>query len=93
MKIAIAQTRPVKGDIEANISGHKKLISVAIGEGADAIFFPELSLTGYEPGLANQLAIDADDSRLNVFQDISDKNNITICVGMPTRGTNGILIT
>lgn len=56
MKIAIAQTRPFKGDISANIETHKKLIELAISYKADTIFFPELSVTGYEPELAKDLA-------------------------------------
>lgn len=93
MKICIAQTKPVKGDIAANIAAHKKLIGLAIADSADIIFFPELSITGYEPELAKELAIDPGDSRLDVFQEISDENNIAIAVGMPTKGINGILIT
>ena len=61
MKIAVAQARPVKGDIQANISNHLKLIEQASLEGADAVFFPELSLTGYEPTLAKELAGNQDD--------------------------------
>jgi predicted amidohydrolase len=93
MRIGIAQTRPVKGNIEANIASHTRLVELAIAQGADAVFFPELSIIGYEPTLAGELATDTADSRLDIFQQISDKNNITIAVGLPTRGTNGILIT
>jgi predicted amidohydrolase len=49
MKICAAQTRPVRGDIQTNIDNHKKLIDLAVSNGADIIIFPELSLTGYEP--------------------------------------------
>lgn len=93
MKICVAQTKPIKGDIAGNIAAHKKLIGLSIANGADAIFFPELSITGYEPELAKELATDPGDSRLDVFQEFSDANNITIAVGMPTKGINGILIT
>jgi predicted amidohydrolase len=93
MRIGIAQTRPEKGNVDINIQNHIKLVELAVQKGADALFFPELSITGYEPDLASQLATDAGDKRLDVFQQISDKNNITIGVGMPTRNTNGILIT
>lgn len=93
MRIAVAQTRPVKGDIDINIQQHIKLIRLAIAQGADSIFFPELSITGYEPTLAKELATESADSRLNIFQDLSDSNNITIAIGMPTRAANGILIT
>lgn len=93
MKICIAQTRPVKGDIESNILGHKKLIDIAIENDADVIIFPELSLTGYEPTLAQALAVSLDDRRLNVFQNISDVHKIVIGVGVPTQGHEGTCIT
>ena len=58
MKIAVAQTKPVTGDIDSNIKNHITLATVAADNGADIIIFPELSLTGYEPSLAKQLATD-----------------------------------
>lgn len=93
MKICAAQTRPVTGDIRRNIVNHKRLADLAISNGADAIVFPELSLTGYEPKLAKDLAIDQDDSRLDDFQRISDARQITIGIGVPTRHSAGICIT
>jgi predicted amidohydrolase len=93
MKIGVAQTRPAKGNIDINIEGHIKLVGLAVKKGADTIFFPELSITGYEPGLASELATDINDRRLDIFQQISDKNNITIGIGLPTKKANGILIT
>lgn len=92
MKICVAQTRPVKADILTNIVNHKKLIDLAVAHGADSIIFPELSLTGYEPGLAKELATDQDDNRLNVFQEISDTSQITIGVGVPIKNNTGICI-
>lgn len=92
MKLCVAQTRPVKGDIQANIANHKKLISLAIANGADFIVFPELSITGYEPTLAGELATHLNDSRFNDFQTLSDTGPITIGVGMPLKTTDGITI-
>jgi predicted amidohydrolase len=92
MKISIAQTRPIKGDIPANIENHKRLIDIALTANADAIFFPELSLTGYEPELAKELAADQNDNRLDIFQQISDKNKFIIGIGLPTKVEAGIRI-
>lgn len=92
MKICAAQTRPVKGDIQANIDHHKKLIGLAISSRADIIIFPELSLTGYEPALAKELATDKDDYRFDDFQIISDTKQITIGVGFPLKCDKGIQI-
>ena len=67
MKICVAQTRPVKGDIQSNIDNHKKLIDLAVSFGADKVIFPELSLTGYEPHLAKELATNQDDCRFSML--------------------------
>lgn len=92
MKICIAQTRPVKGDIQSNIANHKKLIHLAISHGAGKVIFPELSLTGYEPHLAKELATDKEDSRFDDFQKISNTRNIMIGVGVPLKNNKGVCI-
>ena len=93
MKICVAQTKPVKGDIETNIENHKKLIALAVSYGADTVIFPELSLTGYEPGLSKELATSQDDNRFDDFQKISDEKKVTIGVGAPLKNQEGISIT
>lgn len=92
MKICAGQTKPFKGDIQRNIEEHKKLINLAAFHGADAIIFPELSLTGYEPTLAKELATTQDDIRFDDFQKISDNRQIAIGVGVPTKNYEGICI-
>ncbi len=92
MKISVAQTRAVKGDVEKNIANHKRFIDHAVTIGADMIIFPELSITGYEPQLANDLATGKDDSRFNDFQRISDTRQITIGIGVPVSTNSGITI-
>lgn len=92
MKICIAQTSPHKGDIAKNIEKHIALLNIAIREQADIVFFPELSLTGYEPTLAAELATTPDDKRLDIFQEISNKNKIVIGVGLPTNANGQLFI-
>ncbi|HLG41411.1 MAG TPA: carbon-nitrogen hydrolase family protein [Chitinophagaceae bacterium] len=92
MKICVAQTKSVRGDVQANITNHQRLIELAVSNGAGIIIFPELSITGYEPELAKELATDQNDSRLDVFQQICDKKQITIGVGMPLKSDPGITI-
>jgi predicted amidohydrolase len=92
MKIGLAQIKPYKGDISQNIDLHLNWIRKAVEEKVDLIVFPELSLTGYEPELAHELAMEAYDPRLNTFQQISDHEGISIALGAPTRAENGILI-
>ena len=92
MKICAAQTKSVKGDVERNIENHKKVIGLAAFDGADMVIFPELSLTGYEPILAKELATDQDDARFDDFQKISDAKLIIIGAGMPTKSRSGVQI-
>jgi predicted amidohydrolase len=92
MKIGIAQTKPVTGDISRNIQHHQNLIDQAAGTGVGILIFPELSLTGYEPTLAHSLAVHIDDNRLNVFQQLSDSHQMIIGAGIPTRHGEQICI-
>ncbi len=92
MKICIAQTQSLRGQVQENIKNHLKIIKSAIQWNIDLIVFPELSITSYEPHLAKELAIELEDIRLNSFQKLSDKNEITIGIGVPTKDYNGIHI-
>ena len=92
MKIAIIQTKPVTGDVESNITDHKRWIGFAAENMCDLIVFPELSLTGYEPKIAQKIAINAKDKRLDIFKKLSDKHQITISAGIPTKTANRIHI-
>ncbi|WP_103867515.1 carbon-nitrogen hydrolase family protein [Aquimarina sp. I32.4] len=92
MKICVAQTIPIKGEITKNIQNHKNLIDLAIQKGADIIIFPELSLTGYEPALADQLSTTQNDKKLDILQDISTAKKIIIGAGLPTQSEAGVCI-
>jgi predicted amidohydrolase len=92
MKIAVAQLQCKKGDIYNNISNHIELIKIAIGNKVDLIVFPELSITSYEPTIVHEINFTYDDKKLNIFQELSDKFNIIIGVGLPLKTNNGINI-
>src|SRR5262245_25865513 len=92
MKICAVQTRPIAGDMQGNIANHKQWIERAVADGAELVIFPELSLTGYEPTLAKELATEQDDVRFDDFQALSDANGITIGIGVPTKNEQGICI-
>lgn len=85
MKLALVQARPVRGDVEANIAAHVRHVTTAAGLGAEFVVFPELSLTGYEPELARERAVDERDPRLAVFRRLSDDLRLIIGIGLPAR--------
>lgn len=89
MNICIAQIQSERGNIQSNIECHKQWIARVITNNADFIFFPELSLTSYEPTLAHTLATAQNDPRLDDFQQLSNLHNIGIGIGMPTRSPSG----
>ncbi len=92
MKIALAQIESITGDITANIQLHLSWTQKAKAENASMIVFPELSLTAYEPKLADELAMDIRDERLNIFQEFADQNDMIVCPGVPVRTEDGVHI-
>lgn len=92
MKICIAQTQSVKGDIQENIGKHRLFIQKAIELEADLIVFPELSLTGYEPDIAKRIATNSNDQMFEPFQELANNHRLTIAIGMPTKDSRGIKI-
>ncbi|PKL79176.1 MAG: carbon-nitrogen hydrolase family protein [Ignavibacteriae bacterium HGW-Ignavibacteriae-4] len=92
MKICLAQIASFKGDIQKNIVKHIVYVKEAIEIRADLICFPELSITGYEPELAESLATTISDNRFDIFQELADSGAITICIGFPLIVENGINI-
>lgn len=92
MKICIAQTKSEKGKVQENIQNHLRIVENAIKSNSELIIFPELSITNYEPDLAKKLATDIENSIFNPFQELSDNNEITIGIGMPTNSTDGVNI-
>ncbi len=92
MKIALIQYRAIKGDIIANVQSHLAWVDKAIQYQADLVVFPELSLSGYEPELAGELATTSADPRLSPLQERADAHQITIAAGLPTRSAEGLHI-
>lgn len=92
MKLAVAQIRSIAGDLPANLAKHVDAVRRAVEFGAELVLFPELSLTGYEPTLAQRLATQANDSRFDRLQTLSDSHAIVICAGTPLVAATGVEI-
>src|SRR5688572_13094415 len=90
IKIAAAQSKPIKNIIAQNIQKSLELIEKA--KGCDAIFFSELSLSGYTIDNAKELAVDINDPIFNSIQQKSIELDMTIGVGVPIKDENGVHI-
>jgi predicted amidohydrolase len=87
--LAAAQTRSVKGAVEANAQRHLDCVLAAAAQGVDLLVFPELSLTGYEPELAAELVLAPDDERLRGLRAASQVHGLTVIVGAPIASDEG----
>jgi predicted amidohydrolase len=81
--IAAAQIASARGDVAANVASHVRAVAAAAAAGVAALVFPELSLTGYEPSLAQQLATTPDDARLTSLRAAARASGMTIVAGAP----------
>ncbi|WP_416423348.1 carbon-nitrogen hydrolase family protein [Pseudomonas sp. App30] len=85
--IAAAQACAVAGDLAANIAHHLRFMDLAAAHGVQFLLFPELSLTGYEPTLAAELALAPDAPVLQPLRDRARQLAMTTVVGLPLRET------
>ncbi|KFF42937.1 carbon-nitrogen hydrolase [Pseudomonas sp. BRG-100] len=85
LTLAAAQTLSIAGDVEANIARHRVFMQAAAEQGVQLLVFPELSLTGYEPTLAADLAIAPDAPVLAPLREMARELQLTAVVGMPIR--------
>ncbi|MEI7076375.1 carbon-nitrogen hydrolase family protein [Pectobacterium versatile] len=93
MKICIAQIASVAGHVDENVKRHQDMIITAAQNAVDIIVFPELSLSGYEPSLAEGLALPSEEIKFDAFQSMSDECHISIALGYPVKFSDGIKIT
>ncbi len=89
-KLRIAQIDCTLANFDKNLAQHCALIEEAIAEGADAIAFPELSLTGYNvQDAAQDIAMHIEDARLAPLRELSRKISI-ICGGIELSNDYGV---
>src|SRR5262245_28841520 len=82
-KIAAAQVPSIRGDIATNIVTHAATIAAAAKHGVRVLVFPELSVTGYEPDLAADLAITGMDDRLAPLSALARQHQMEVVLGAP----------
>jgi predicted amidohydrolase len=89
-KLRIAQIDCTLANFDENLASHCTLAEEAIRDGADAIAFPELSLTGYNvQDAAQDIAMHIEDSRFNPLRELSRKICI-ICGGIELSNDYGV---
>jgi predicted amidohydrolase len=92
MILAAAQISPFRNNTAANIQRHLQFIDCAAENNAQLILFPEMSLSGYERELADELSFTPDDDRLNIFSEKARQHQMLIIVGAPVKLKNLLYI-
>ncbi|MDW3192588.1 MAG: carbon-nitrogen hydrolase family protein [Cytophagales bacterium] len=92
MIITLAQVQPKYRDMAYNLASQETFIRQAAESGTELIIFPEISISGYEPTLARELATTTNDKRFQMFQELADQLHITIITSAPLRSEDGITI-
>jgi predicted amidohydrolase len=85
LTVAAAQTIPVRGDVDANVERHLRLVELAAREKTQLLLFPELSLTGYELELGPELAFTETDARLAPLAEAARSHSMVVVAGAPVR--------
>lgn len=76
MKVFLAQTKPILGDIEKNLRKIVDIVEKEIKNGTEIIVFPELSLTGY---LLEEMVYDVAISEIpKILLELSKKISIVV---------------
>lgn len=81
--IALAQLPVVKGAVAKNLETHLAYIQRAAERGADLVVFPELSLSGYELELLEQLALPKNSEVFGTISTAAVAHNIVVIAGCP----------
>ncbi len=69
--------------LEANLETHARAIATAAAAGVDVMVCPELSLTGYELDLLDELAFELNSPLLLALSEEAQKHKLTTLVGAP----------
>jgi predicted amidohydrolase len=80
LTIAAAQPHVVSHDLSTNVATHAGVVRAA---GTRVVLFPEMSLTGYEPGAST---VDVGDPRLGPLVEACAQTGTLALVGAPVEG-------
>ena len=85
MRVALAQSDPVLGDVAENTRRSREAVRRARSEGADLVVLPELTLTGYALGLvSDDVSRSTDDPEITQLAD--EAHGLACVVGFAEAG-------
>lgn len=92
LDLCAAQYSSIAGDLDANVDRHLHFMRLAGNQRVGFLLFPELSLTGYEPSLARELAQSPDAALFKPLREMAKQLTMTTVVGVPLRQPGSELV-
>lgn len=89
MRIGIAQIKTIAGNFPVSLVHHERFIYTACKLNTDLLVFPELSLMGYDPVQSTKFALKRGDKALERFQELSNRQKITLGIGVSEKKATG----
>ncbi len=94
MRVLLAALRCPKGDVDANLAAHRRLVEVANAAGCTLALFPEMSMTGsVDPVAHPEWLVTLDDERISALATTAAAAGVAVCFGVAERSTTGAHIT
>src|SRR5512139_3134206 len=87
--VGAAQTSAKPGDVPGNVARHVRFCAMAAKHGVQLLVFPELSITGYELGLARANALEPGNPLLSPLREAAAKWGMVVVAGAPEPNGSG----
>ena len=94
MRVLLAALCCPKGDVNANLMAHQRLLEEAASTGCALALFPEMSLTGsVDPAAHPEWLVALHDARIKTLARTAVANGVAVGFGVAERATSGAHIT
>jgi predicted amidohydrolase len=90
VRVLLAALRCEKGDIEANLASHLRLLDSAASAGCEIALLPEMSLTGsVDPATHSRRLVELDHPAVAALAQASGRTGVGVCFGIAERLPDG----
>jgi predicted amidohydrolase/predicted NUDIX family NTP pyrophosphohydrolase len=94
LRVLLAAFSAAKGDVEANLEGHARILEQARSQRCDLVVFPECSLTGsVDPTVHPERALAVDAEAVGRLVAETDRSGVAAVFGISERAADGFYLT
>jgi predicted amidohydrolase len=86
VRVLLGAIRCEKGNVEANLASHRRVLAGAASAGCDLAVLPEMSLTGsVDPAASPERLLPLDDPAVGRLARMSEETGVGVCFGVAER--------